>query len=145
MAECDANYIRLLKLMPSLEYRATREFTISSQADAADEILINIAVIEKFKYTSTLRIIQQPKLGKLSRWLAAPHMTIRVYHDAKTAEVTQYQNQRHFEPIYSVPNANMNQPDEKKQINEFLSEWLTLCLHAGRSVHSMNYSHSVQN
>lgn len=173
MAECDANYIRLLKLMPQL--RAFRnkslvkrslftersfpdsdkvatdksfqapagsggsaalsagsklaEFIVSDNRHGSEATVVEIRLIEAFKYTMTLEITQRPESGK---WPTNPRMHIRVYHDASTAEVMSYQNHRNFQPHYKQPNPNMYQPDEKMQVNRFLGEWLTLCLHAGR-------------
>jgi uncharacterized protein YqiB (DUF1249 family) len=171
MAECDANYIRLLKLIPQL--RAFRnkslvkkaffrrdslsdsgklkprdhqevgliemststpgnklaEFIVSDNRHGHENTVVEIRLVEAFKYTMTLDITQRPEAGK---WLANPSMQVRIYHDASTAEVTAYQNHRNFQPRYRQPNQNMYQPDEKMQVNRFLGEWLTLCLHAGR-------------
>jgi hypothetical protein len=61
----------------------------------------------------------------------APEMIIRVYHDAKTAEVTSYQNHKFFKAVYPVPNQFMYHSDEKEQLNLFLAEWLNLCINEG--------------
>ncbi len=145
MAECDANYIRLLKLIPELRrYRRESwlsvpadlegklgEFVIADDHDGRGETVVEVRVIETFKYTTTLEISQRPASGG---WLTNPSMQVRLYHDASTAEVTVYQNHRNFKPHYTQPNPAMYQPDEKSQINRFLGEWLTLCLQAGRSL-----------
>ena len=60
-------------------------------------------------------------------------MIIRVYHDAKTAEVTSYQNHKYFKAVYPLPNPYMYQCDEKEQLNLFLAEWLNLCINEGLS------------
>ena len=200
MAECDANYIRLLKLLPQL--RACRnktlvkkafykeqskiqakallkeqgkakanneknskasnkikgklsaqkkkvaqtkepneksnyapllgriaEFFISDAEQDGQRTVVEIRVLESFKYTTTLEIIQKPEIGK---WVANPCMHVRVYHDASTAEVISYQSHRNFKPKYPQPNSKMYQVDEKMQVNKFLGEWLTHCLAAGR-------------
>ncbi|MEX2130088.1 MAG: DUF1249 domain-containing protein, partial [Pseudohongiellaceae bacterium] len=101
MAECDANYIRLLKLFPGL-YRshddsgfqdAVFEFCISDRSDQNGEVRILISVLEAFKYTTTLKIEQKPKSG---HWLENPAMEVRVYHDASTAEVVACREHRNF-------------------------------------------------
>ena len=175
MAECDANYIRLLKLVPELwVFRSkclTRkklqqkkhnpdwidliqdsdfinsgsadlisleaglpigkiaEFGIVDENYSQHKLVVEISVIESFKYTTTLEIVQKPQTDN---WLASPTMQVRVYHDASTAEVTSYQNHRNFKPRYSQPNPQMYQRDEKMQVNSFLGEWLTYCLKAGQ-------------
>ncbi len=185
MANCDANFIRLLKLMPELEsYRTTclrslagstsercqercqersqyrsqesaipvffakdfysagpniadsdcvREFVIASPLDEAVEIRVRIRVVEVFRYTSTLEISQ---LTRVSDWIEPPAIMIRVYHDATTAEAVAYQGHKAFLAKYATPNSKIYQQDEKRQINEFLGEWLSLCLQTGRSLTS---------
>lgn len=167
MAECDANYIRLLKLVPSLRaYRnkslvkrsffddqlktgksakhrkaqapaqehglalgKVAEFYISDERAGNPKNVVEIRIIESFKYTTTLEIIQRPSVGK---WVSNPTMQVRVYHDASTAEVTSYQSHKNFKPKYPQPNPKMYHRDEKTQLNRFLGEWLTHCLEAGR-------------
>lgn len=171
MADCDANYIRLLKLMPELEsfraacleslattastgshegavpdFRArdfyavgapgseadcTRDFVLASPAGDGEEVRVRISTVEVFRYTSTLEIVQ---LTRVSRWIDPPGILIRLYHDASTAEAVAYQGHRSFLAKYATPNSKMYHQDEKRQINEFLGEWLSLCIQAGRSL-----------
>jgi uncharacterized protein YqiB (DUF1249 family) len=140
MAECDANYIRLLKLVPgllrcpddnSLQGTVT-EFSISDQPDDPVDVQVEITVLESFRYTTTLKIEQKPRSG---HWLENPAMEVRVYHDASTAEVIACRDHRNFEPRYPQPNSLMFQRDEKLQVNRFLGEWLSHCLAVGRCTH----------
>ena len=146
MAVCDANYIRLLKLLGS-----SQSFDINNkrliglpelgQGLNEEQVSVSIEVQEEFKYTSTISVKQL--LGKITNhqetseglpvYYNAPEMIIRVYHDAKTAEVVSYQNHKYFKAIYSVPNQFMYQSDEKEQLNLFLAEWLNLCINEGLS------------
>lgn len=161
MAVCDANYIRLLKLLPQLEayldrsFKAhaldqsikqaeshdeepekllegvSREFCIADLEGEGEKVTVAIKILEAFKYTTTLEIIQKPVLKK---WMTNPSMLVRVYHDASTAEVVSYQGHRNLEPRYSQPNPKMYHADEKMQVNQFLGEWLSHCLKVGRSI-----------
>ncbi len=164
MAECDANYIRLLRLMPVLAAHRQRdyaEFDVVSlhdssrsigESDAPEKALegmrsvftlaefdsepvtVEITILEAFKYTTTLEVVQKPMMRD---WMTNPSMLIRVYHDASTAEVVSYQGHRNLEPRYAQPNARMYQPDEKGQVNQFLGEWLTHCLAVGQSAETV--------
>jgi len=168
MADCDANFIRLLKLMPALESfrikqlqsacagsakrheeavparwsadtppeRCEREFVISSPCEPGCEARVRISVVEVFAYTSTLAITQ---MNRISDWVEPPAMLVRMYHDAATAEAVAYQGHRAFLARYALPNPAMYHQDEKRQINEFLGEWLRLCLQAGRSVNTPEF------
>ena len=165
MAACDANYIRLLKLVPQLEvYRnqilktslgrdgefdktrnyielnkvdikkpldgLKKEFCIADALDTGEAVTVELTVLENFKYTNTLRIIQKPEL---TEWVKNPAMLVRIYHDASTAEVISSQGHNNFKARYPRINPMMYHSDEKKQINFFLGEWLSLCLKVGRS------------
>ena len=66
-----------------------------------------------------------------------PCLTVRMYHDAKVAEVLAWEGHRRLRPRYEYPNRSMYQSDEKLQINQFLGECLSLCLNKGRSVDSV--------
>ena len=76
-------------------------------------------------------MIQKPTLTK---WMKSPIMIVRVYHDASTAEVISSQGHKNFQPRYPLLNPKMYHTDEKKQVNLFLGEWLSLCLSEGRSL-----------
>lgn len=140
MAVCDANYIRLLKLLgnPRSLNRRVVAFPHLGHVSRREQISVCLEVMENFKYTSTIRISQQlvaskaKDLDALSHY-NAPEMIVRVYHDAKTAEVTSYQNHKYFKAVYPVPNPSMYQCDEKEQLNLFLAEWLNLCINEGLS------------
>jgi uncharacterized protein YqiB (DUF1249 family) len=57
-----------------------------------------------------------------------PSMEIRLYHDAKVAEVLSSQRVSKLQASYSYPNVNMHLRNEKQMVNAFLAEWLHFCL-----------------
>ncbi len=119
MAVCDANYIRILQILPKLSLGVRREISFANSAEQAmprgESPTTVIEVIEKFKYTSTVRIAQSMQ----SSWTLykVPEMFIRMYHDAKTAEVISYQQVRYLKAKYELPNKEFYLADEKEQIN----------------------------
>ncbi len=133
MAVCDANYLRLLKLMP--EFRDGLQRTIllpAVQRPALAEQRLTIVVLDHFRYTTTLRLtltVDEPA----PHWYEEPRLTVRLYHDAGTAEVISYQDHVGFKPVYGEDDAPRFSWDEKSQINAFLAEWLALCLQGGLS------------
>lgn len=131
MAICDANYIRILKLLPEIRCDSLREIVIPGP-DEADDLLFTLAVTESFRYTSTL-LISQHYPDQVLPYYQRPEMQIRIYHDANTAEVISYQNHRYFKAGYLLRNLMMYQPDEQLQLNLFLGEWLSLCIAKGIS------------
>ena len=128
MAECDANFLRLSKLIPELAERDERCLTVPM---GDHDVMVGIQVLERSPYTTHIELRQLPVADGLAFDLPAPRMVVRLYHDAKSAEVVEYQNERHFKPRYSYPNGEMRQSDEKAQVNRFLSEFLGACLEHG--------------
>lgn len=128
MAECDANYLRLNKLFPRLREEQSLSFGVDFQGARLE---IRLEVLERSPYTTLVILSQRPEVP----WNSKASMTIRLYHDARSAEVVEYQGKRHFlRAAYDYPNADMRQPDEKAQINRFLGEYLSLCLTHGVAV-----------
>ena len=134
MAVCDANYLRLKKLLGDLN-NDRFEFAVAEAADSLAKIAISI--VERCPYTTTLEISQ---INGDGQWLAAPLMTVRLYHDARTAEVIAFQQQSRFNGSYEYPNQNMYHRNEKAQLNKFLGEWLSHCLSMGRSLQPVIFS-----
>lgn len=125
MAECEANYARLALLLPD-GAQPSRSFGLG-QAE------MSIAVVERSPYTTTLEISQQPQTAGSVSFFArvSARLTVRVYHDARLAEVIAFASRRRVQPRYEYPNPAMHQPDEKSQWNRFLGEWLSHCLQHG--------------
>ncbi len=123
-ATCDSNYVRLLQLFPDYESRNYREFQLGGGER------VRLDVIERCRYTTTLKVRQQ---GGNSEWLNAPQFEVRVYHDARMAEVISFQSQRRASARNDYPNPDMHARDEKTQQNLFLAEWLSHCLAHGCS------------
>lgn len=86
-------------------------------------------IVERCKYT-TMMTIEQEGIGD---WLASSHFDIRLYHDARMAEVFACQRQGRVRSVYPYPNEKMHQKDEKFQQHRFLSECLANCLKNGFS------------
>ncbi|WXL25229.1 DUF1249 domain-containing protein [Ectopseudomonas mendocina] len=128
-AACEANYARLMRLLPAMRESTEVRRVALSQGDYAYGVL-SLKVLETCPYTSTVEVCQEYSLD----WLPASKMEVRVYHDARMAEVISAQNARRFRGIYPYPNAAMHHPDEKTQLNVFLGEWLSHCLNCGHEL-----------
>jgi uncharacterized protein YqiB (DUF1249 family) len=61
---------------------------------------------------------------------------VRLYHDAKMAEVISAQNIGSLKPSYQYPNTKMYQKNEKEMVNLFLAEWVQFCLTQSNQLHS---------
>jgi len=125
---CEINYMMLLRLLADKEeVGQCRHFFIS------DFLSYTIVVDEVTRYTSLVTMYQSSLMleDKLAH-MFKPKMVIRLYHDARLAEVISNQDIHRVKPRYDYPNPKMHLPDEKQQINQFLKEWLQLSLQLGQ-------------
>jgi uncharacterized protein YqiB (DUF1249 family) len=133
MTLCANNYMLLLKVLASkTALGETRHFFIS------DFLAYSVTIKEVTRYTSVISFEQESLSYSLKNIPGIvvsalhPRMTIRLYHDARMAEVLSTQDIRQVKPRYDYPNSQMHQQDEKQQTNQFLNEWLHLCLRLGQ-------------
>ena len=124
IAECDANYWRVMRLFPDLRERDENSFRVTL---AGREAVVSIEVTERSRYTTVVRLRTSPQ----APWGSMPTFGVRLYHDANCAEVIEYQRRRHFESAYAYPNPAMRHRDEKAQVNRLLGEFLSCCLGHG--------------
>ncbi|MBN8430156.1 DUF1249 domain-containing protein [Microbulbifer salipaludis] len=130
-ADCDANYLRLCKLLPELANHQSWSYRMPHGT-------LEVTVLERSRYTTEvcLRTAPQNSGANEHGWLTPPPITVRLYHDARMAEVVAVDGQG---PIggnglnFSYPNPAMHNEDERQQVNRFLSEWLAHCLANGRA------------
>ena len=137
MTLCANNYFLLLKVQADkTQVNEQRHFFINEQLTYA------ITVNEVTRYTSLITFEQKNCASKVQKksylkdksftHSLHPRMSIRLYHDARMAEVISSQDIFQVKPRYSYPNKDMHQQDENQQINQFLNEWLHLCLEHGQ-------------
>ena len=129
LAECEANYLRIMKLLPDMSFVDSREFGV--EFAGGTPVDIRITVTERCKYTTMLQVSQ---LQASTQWSNAPCFVLRVYHDAQMAEVIAFDRHHRLYPRYEYPNSNMYQCNEKAQLNLFLGEWLSHCLRYGHAL-----------
>src|SRR5690606_28428797 len=96
--------------------------------NARQPMRVVIKLLESFRYTTTLEVVMT---SGFPLWSPAPAMQVRMYHDATTAEPLSYQGVRRLPVRSEIPNAQMLHPDEKHQVNDFLAQWLELCINSG--------------
>ena len=88
--------------------------------------LIVLNLLERSRYTLLVEIQQSFSVDN-QHLLRDVHFTVRLYLDAKLAEVISYQGQQPRKPRYPFPNQWMFNPDEKRQTNLVLYDWLSNC------------------
>lgn len=125
----ETNYAKLVRLLPREERVGEGcSYNINGQE-------YSLTVKESTRYT-TLVDIQQS--ASLPDYLKA-RLTVRLYHDARVAEVCASQQISRIQPRYDYPNPRMHQRNEKHQVNAFLSDWLMHCLTSGTMKHDIIY------
>ena len=126
MSVCEMNYLRLQKLFPHMQQ--TDEYLLHTAGGEHHFGAIRFTVQERATYTTHL-LITRPQ----DQWGDPWQMMVRIYHDAKLAEVIECQSQPRIRAVNDYPNTRMHQRDEKMQLNIFLGEWLQHCLNHGHS------------
>ena len=123
IALCEANFVRLAKLLNPYADRSMQDCCLSFADDTKD---VEFRVRRIGRYTSLVNIGQESLVGTPTL-----RMKIHVYHDVKSAEVIGFHNQRRLKVVYDYPNPKMNLPNEKAQVNWFFAEFLEDCLKFG--------------
>jgi uncharacterized protein YqiB (DUF1249 family) len=127
-AECEVNFLRLQKLLPG--FASGQACRIGAQPIGAYQDVLEVLVTERCPYTAELRVRQKrPVWGRRSS-----EFRVRVYLDARMAEVVGCENVRRLLPRYDYPNARGLARDEKWQHNRLLGEWLSRCLSDGHAL-----------
>ncbi|MCM2680392.1 DUF1249 domain-containing protein [Echinimonas agarilytica] len=119
---CTRNYVSLDRLLLGLGNETSLVFGHDGEQK------VTLTVVELARYTTTIEISQNKALGPS---YIKPSMEVRMYHDARMAEVLSSQQISGVRARYDYPNSRMHQRDEKIQINRFLAEWLSFCFEHG--------------
>ncbi|MEM0910912.1 MAG: DUF1249 domain-containing protein [Pseudomonadota bacterium] len=119
LALCERNYYSLLRLLPDCD-----SVDLSYSFEINGQLTYKIVIIETTRYTST---VQMSQIAGNTPTFLRPVMMIRLYHDAKVAEVLEIQRIKRLQPSYEYPNIKMHQRNEKFMTNLFLAEWLDFC------------------
>jgi len=116
----EENFVRLMRLIPALR-DVHGDTTVL--LDGSDQL--QLSILEQNRYTTLLTL--EYCFSSDNQMLPNPEMKIRVYHDARLAEVIRYQQHSNIKASYPYPNLKMYQPLEKRQINLFFRDWLIHC------------------
>lgn len=128
---CERNYAQLNRYVSE-----QAKLGQSTEIQISPQHRYQLSVSEVARFTTTLQI---ELLGE-QQHLLRPHFVVRLYHDAQVAEVLACQHISRFKARYDYPNLEMLQPDEKRQINLLLRDWLKLCAGQGYSNQALVFS-----
>ncbi|WP_428241821.1 DUF1249 domain-containing protein [Gynuella sp.] len=127
-ATCEGNYAKLQKIFPEMEENQQLELDLHDGRQRYARIRLKVR--ECFSYTATVQM-EISSVMPMSK-----SILIRVYQDARMAEVVKGESGRQHNGVYPYPNEQMYQVDEKAQLNRFVSECLSQCLSDGHIVES---------
>jgi len=119
----ESNYILLRRMLPD-DIASLPEYSTSHATGHLD---LHIWVLERAKFTTTLRISYQ-FIESLSRSQYEPDLTVRIYHDARVAETMSA-------IVHGKPRLMRHASTIKWRwgLNRFLFRWLRYCMHQGHS------------
>lgn len=124
----ERNYINIRRLMPMMP--PVSAVRVSQTPGGLD---LHLCVIERCRYTSELILTYQFDQED-GRRVAEPDLRIRVYHDARLAEVVAAHLRHHAfleTDQRDVAHTNPIRLCNRWRINRFLYKWLTYCLRQG--------------
>lgn len=132
----ECNYISIRRLIPIMPQGPAH---LVSQIPG--NLGLHLQVIERFRYTTELILSYQFHEDGIS--YAEPDLRIRVYHDARLAEVLTAQL-RHL-PAFNLESLISQQIDGPQlywrwKINRFLFKWLSYCLRQGHRFTATTHS-----
>ncbi len=120
----EINYRLLLKLTQGLETLPDEVLLLSD-----DSHTVTVSVVERCKFTTSITLNHDLKSHDL--FVVNPSVKIRIYHDARLAEVVACQQDSKFFAVYPFILAKVPFQNEKRDVNLFLREWLNHCLAQG--------------
>ena len=124
---CGLNYSLLLRLARRFGPDDSLQFVLPF---GGQDCLVRMRFTDLGPYTGLCES-QCSLLRGGCTWVPLPAFTVRLYHDMQLAEVTDESSSDFIQGAYPYPNPSMVQPNEREQLDQFLSEWLSYCLHHG--------------
>jgi uncharacterized protein YqiB (DUF1249 family) len=124
MSLYESNYIRLAWLVPNLEAAAATQISVVD-----GDCPLHLAIEERCRYTTTLRLtyIFDDETGPL----ADPDLLIRVYRDARLAEVQACARWHRHALLESLRSQLARDLGDRWLRNVMLNKWLDYCVERG--------------
>ncbi|MFO8153683.1 DUF1249 domain-containing protein [Thioalkalivibrio sp.] len=120
----ESNYLRLRRLCPDLD--ALADAQVSRVEGASD---LHLTVLERTPYTTKLRLTYE--FGSGDRIRRQPDLTIRMFHDARQAEVVGRYCRRRGQDLSLDARIGVPGLACRWRHNRFLYKWLGFCLAQG--------------
>jgi uncharacterized protein YqiB (DUF1249 family) len=118
------NYIYVRRLMPELDLLGERG--LSRVRGGVD---LHLTVLERCPYTTTVALTHY--FGKDPGEDAIPDLYVRIYHDARSAEVLPASPLNNFSLWGTMQQPDVSSLKWRWVVNRFLNRWLRYCLGEG--------------
>ena len=127
MSLYESNYIRLRWLLPDLE-----SITTSAISTVDGDCPLHVMIEERSRYTTTLTLtyLFDPADAGMPP-LRDPDLQIRVYHDARLAEVQSCARWHRHEVLESIRSECARALGDRWLRNMMLNKWLDYCVERG--------------
>jgi uncharacterized protein len=133
------NFARITQLLNSL---VPAQSLFCSEAGGGPALWVE--VLEQHRFTTILRMTHEfadPKSGALS---LDPCAYVRVYHDARMAEVTHCSIGEHLKTLFNARTPLNQITSHRQQMNVFFNKWLDFLLSGGHTRASMQLVHGTR-
>ena len=124
MSLYESNYIRLRWLIPEL---AT--MPLSAVSSVAGDVPLHLNIEERSRYTTTLNLTYRFADGE--RQISDPDLQIRIYHDARLAEVQACARWHRHTMLESIRSQLVRDLGDRWLRNVMLNKWLDYCVERG--------------
>lgn len=122
----EINYIFVRRLVPDVDRSDDR--VVSSVAGTPD---LHLSITERCPYTTSLRLTHRFEQGSGAE--LAPDLRVRVYHDARVAEVLPESRPEGFPHWPTAAGIRGGTLAWRWEANRFLNRWLRYCLGEGHA------------
>lgn len=124
MSLYESNYIRLRWLIPDLD-----AMTGASVSTVGDECPLHLNIVERSRYTTTLSLTYV--FDDPSGAVCDPDLQIRVYHDARLAEVQSCARWHRHSVLSAIRSQLARELGDRWLRNVMLNKWLDYCVERG--------------
>jgi len=121
----ESSYLKLHQLIG--DARSAAGQTVSSAVEDCD---LYLELLRREPYTTTLKLTYWFEEGN-GKAVAAPDLTIRVYHDARLAEGVGGRQFHRHQMLRELAEAHSAELDRRWRINIMLNKWLDYLLEKG--------------
>jgi uncharacterized protein len=113
-------------------------------SEASDGPALWVEVLEQHRFTTILRMTHEfvdPRTAALS---LDPCAYVRVYHDAKMAEVTHCSVGEHLKALFNARTPLTQITSHRQQMNVFFNKWLDFLLSQGHGKNTLQLVHAAR-